>query len=213
MTSPACRALAEENAAGLIIDSNHVYRLNDKIIPSVTQIINAVIPRKYQPDPWYLERGSALHAAINCYARGEVDRTLNHDYEGKLSAFHKFIAETKAEIVESEVMLSSLGRSFAGTYDAVLQIGEARHRGVRILCDWKSSVLPTADLQLGAYSLLLFANGKPPCAKAVAVHLKDNGNFSCRWVDLKNAEKAFLSVLNVYNWMEKNKMLIEQKEN
>ena len=55
----------------------HTYTLAGKIMPSVTQIINAVIPRTFDPDPWYMQRGTMVHRAVALVAKSMGHGRLN----------------------------------------------------------------------------------------------------------------------------------------
>lgn len=180
----------------------HTYHLDGIRVPSVTQIVNAVVPFGFAIDPWYLKRGTALHRAIDLFHAGRLDETtIDESYAGKFDAYQKFRAETKCETAASEIALGSKRYMFAGTLDAILMFDGCD----LVLGDWKGSVTPSADLQLGGYSILLKESGEKIFSgvnRGVGVQLNDDGSYKCRWIDsLKKQERYFLACLTVYNWM------------
>jgi len=50
----------------------HVYAIGGNPVPSVTQIIRAVIPRQWNADPWCMQRGTMVHKAAALLLRGQT---------------------------------------------------------------------------------------------------------------------------------------------
>jgi hypothetical protein len=176
-------------------DLTHEYFLDGKRMPSVTEIIAAVIPRAWSPDPWYMERGTANHKAIALHLNGQLDEsTLDPRIIGHFTAAKKFLAETgygRGAIVERP-MYSPHG--FAGTPDLIA--------GGKLI-DWKSSIEPTVEFQLGAYSILAaLCSGK-----ALAVELSEDGKYKIHAFDVKAAQRLWMNLFSVYGWMNKNGLL------
>ena len=100
----------------------HIYKLNNRILPSVNQIIKAIFGSKFWYDPWYAERGKAIHLAVHYLANNKLNRdSLDYDIIPRIQAFEKFIAETGFEIIDSEVLLFSRLYRFAGQPDLILK--------------------------------------------------------------------------------------------
>jgi len=203
---------AIDEAHRLTIDADHIYRYAGRVLSGVTSIIGAVIPRKHNPGQWYLARGKALHHAIHLLAQGNLDFTsIDESYLGKVNAFQKAQRELKFAVKYSEMMLHSDKLKYAGTIDCVADIN-----GEAVLIDYKSSYEASVQLQLAAYWMLLDENGiKPLPSIAIALELKDDGNYECHWLKIKDLHRnrqTFLSVLTVYNFMVKNKLTTNQKE-
>ena len=184
---------------GLMLDDDHVYKLNGQVVPSVTQIVGEFSPFPFKVEDWYLERGTALHRAIQLDMQGKLDRdTIDPSYEGKFNAYLKFQTEVGIEPEFIEKMLASKRYGFAGTLDCIGYIN-----GVRWLIDWKGSVQSSVLLQLGGYFCLWEELSLTPIASAAAVELKDNGNYSMNTFDareLRQAHRAFLAALSLSNW-------------
>lgn len=185
----------------------HTYQQNGRRLPSVTQIIGAVIPRQHNPGEWYLQRGSAVHRAIELLASDCLDwETVDPRIKPRLDALLKFQLECRARIVESELRLASRRYGFAGTIDALVEHNSAPQE--LALTDFKNGIEAQIELQLGAYWLLLQEN-KPTLQikRGLGLHLKETGAYSCRWFDRKamvRAGQTFLSALTVFNWMKSN---------
>lgn len=197
-------APAEAVDVNLAFDASaHEYRLAGHKVPSVTQVINAILPG-WQASEWHKQRGRALHHGCALADKGVLDwATVSPEIEPRLRAWLKFRAEAKADVVAIERKLGSRAYQFAGTLDRLLVICGG---GERVLCDLKSTIEePQILVQLGGYSLLL-----PPGEKvrrAVGVELKADGNYSTRWVnqhELRRAEHHFLAVLTTFNLKKGN---------
>ena len=181
-------------------EAEHAYYLNGRRLPSVTQIIGGVIPREFHASEWHLNRGSMLHEAIHLHLQGVLDpESVDPLIQPRLDAATKFIKECNVTVIECEKRVASAWLGYAGTADCIAQIGKDV-----CLVDWKSTIEPQADLQLGGYALLLKDH---KINKAVAVELRDNGSYSCRWLNqkqLKLASQTFLAVLTISCWMTAN---------
>lgn len=203
--SARASGMSTSTAPALTLDERHIYRIGERVIPSVTQIINAVVrPQYFGATEWHIDRGTALHAAIKLDTDGTLDESsLDPAIEGRFRAYRQFLAENHAEIIESEVMLSSRRYGFAGTVDAFMgyAIGKAG------IVDWKGSLSPSSDLQIAAYNLLAKEHGinNMDDDYHCAVELHDDGSYRTRFItDIRRAERVFLSMLTSYNWMASN---------
>lgn len=118
----------------------HVYRLDGKVVPSVTQILAPLVDYSGIP-PDVLEtariRGQWVHDAVNRHCRGVLDAaTLGADVRPYFEQFLRFLAESGFVPTASEVRVASPKYGYAGTVDLV---GEFQ---VETLLDVKA----TADL-------------------------------------------------------------------
>lgn len=180
---------------------NHTYWLGDRRLPSVTQVINRIAaPRMV--DDWYLQRGSAVHAAIELAMSDDLDfNSLDERIEGRVKAALAFINQS-CLTGDNEVRLFSRRYQFAGTVDFFGKDAS----GDDLIVDWKGSLSPQVVPQLGGYSLLL-REGNREVTRAVAVETHDDGTFKCKWLtksDLRRAENTFLAMLTVHNWLQDN---------
>ena len=196
-------------------EAAHRYYMDGQPVPGVTSIISAVIPRRFNPGDYYLQRGSALHRAIHLLTLGKLDMSsVDESYKGKLDAFVNAKGKLDMKIVMSERMLGSAKLRYAGTLDCLAIITAAL-----VLVDFKSSYSPEVVLQLAAYYNLLdeakldepgwCTDGELLPSKAMALELKDDGQFKCHWYtkrEIQLALQTFKSVLTVHNFMQINKL-------
>lgn len=172
--------------------ATHSYRISDRPVPSVTQVIRAVLPMEWQASEWYLQRGRAVHAACAFLARG-VEFTADPRIAGQIAACREFLAAFRPEIMEVEEPRHSRLYQFAGCPDLV-----ARIDGRLTIIDYKASLAPTVEFQLGAYSELTGAR------LGMAVELREDGTFRVdRMRDLARPRREFLAMLAVYGIMRR----------
>jgi len=176
----------------------HIYKLDDREIPSVTQIIKEVFGEREWWSVHSAEVGRALHLAVHYYNTGSLDKSsLDDQIIGRFAGFEKFKIEAPYIIKQSEVVLFSSKYRFAGTLDMVMENN--------IIADVKSSLDRAVYLQLGGYSILL-----NHAKKAFAVVLSKKGTYKLsdiiKGTKIKYWENAFLNCLSVYNLMKRHKI-------
>ena len=104
-------------------EQTHTYKLNDKILPSVTQIINEVLfYNKYSSvseDTLELakKKGSLIHKEIEDYIK-----TGSTGFTTELQSFINIVKDKKLEYMKSEVKVHN--KEIAGTIDIVCRIGD-----------------------------------------------------------------------------------------
>lgn len=183
-------------------EANHTYTIGGVRLPSVTQVLRSVFPA-FQADEYYLQRGRALHHATVLLDQGLLDwSTVDEAILGRTKAWEKFRRDFKAEIVSMEKPLASERYRFAGCHDRLMFANR-----IYIMADLKSSVEPIVIPQLGAYSILNTENGGSQCKQAVAIELRENETYSCKWLsasELKRAEQVFIAALTCYGFMKSN---------
>jgi hypothetical protein len=183
-------------------EGTHTYRLGDVVVPSVTQIIRAVLPG-WEASDWYKQRGRAMHHGCRLLAAGKLDwSSVDEQILPRLKACEKFFADCKGygktalRPSLSEHALASKKYMFAGTLDLVLNQDT--------IVDYKSSIEPQVRVQLGGYSLLLQENYPDwPFANGFAVELRDNGSYGTIVLnkhELRRAAMTFLACLSVFNF-------------
>lgn len=179
----------------------HEYRLAGNVVPSVTQIIRAVLPG-IEAGNECMARGTAVHKACQAIDEGDFPDTTG--IEGRVEAWRKFMAECCMTPVKVELPLASKRYQFAGTIDRLL----TDRNGIMIVCDIKSTIEPQAVPQIGGYSLLLTENNFKP-KMGLVVELHDEETYKTLWINeqaMKRAEQTFLAFLTVFNFMQANNM-------
>lgn len=183
-----------------LIEPNHVYKLGDRIIPGVTDTIQANFGNRPWYDEWHAGKGKAVHLAIHYLVTGQLNwDTVDSQIVGRVRAFQKFHNETRLPIIESELRMYSKRYQVAGTLDLMFE------EKVLILGDIKSYIEPILEIQFGGYSLLYEENFKKKVKKACAIQLKDNGDYNLKWwKDVTKLQRLFLANLTMANWAREN---------
>lgn len=199
------RTLPKFKTRGIVFDPEaHSYEVKGVRVPSVTQVINDVIPRTFHAEPWHLRRGQMVHLAIELELNGRLDwSSVDERIKGRVEAALAFLRDCRLDMVETEMRVAGIG--YAGTVDF---LGIDRS-GNWILADWKGTIEATVQLQLAAYREALRVMSTPHLVadRAAAVELSDSGKYKVRWIEskqLNRAVKDFLACLTVYNWKRKN---------
>jgi hypothetical protein len=175
----------------------HVYRVGGVRWPSVTEILEPLqlldgIPKHVLEAA--AKFGTNVHAACHLHNLGILDeRTLDPHLQPYINAWHKFLHDTGARVVASEMRVAHQRLRYAGTLDTICLIG--KHR---TLVDIKSTAeIPrTTGPQTAAYAE---AVGEPRIYRRV-VQLKADGTYRCEPLNDRADWNLFLSVLNVHNW-------------
>lgn len=184
----------------------HTYRVDGVAVPSVTGIINAILP-VWQADEWYLQRGAAIHYGCALMDCGELDwQSVAPEIEPRIMAWGKFRTDWPADIVAVETAVSHSLYRYAGTLDRMFV-----RSGDLVVCDIKSSIAPQVRPQLGGYALAWNAtHPKQKVKSAVAVELRDDGTYRADWLstaDLRRAEQQFIALLTVFNFASEHNLL------
>jgi hypothetical protein len=168
---------------------SHVYRINGRIVPSVTQVLQDLIPG-WQASEWYLLRGRAAHACYALVARGA---TFEHDprLAGQVAACHKFFADLKPVVHAIEAPVFSSTYLYAGTPDLICSI-DCR----RLVLDYKATLTGAVPIQCAAYACAMGAAGPK---WGVGVELRDDGTYKMSEVhDLRRHTQEWLALLTAY---------------
>ena len=144
-------------------------------------------------------RGVALHLAIRYHHEGTLDEaSLHPDIKPGFEAYLRFLADTKHELIASEIELIHPAWQYQGHPD---RIGFF-NGGKRVLLDWKM----VADLdiwpvnyQLAAYDMLWEANYPDQKLDAVfAVQFSTDGKYKLHRIETKKYQQDFLAALVVW---------------
>jgi hypothetical protein len=191
-------------------ENTHTYSINDRIVPSVTQVLTDVFGKRFWYDEWYAQRGRANHAMISYYVQGCLDfNSISDEIKGYLDAFIKFLNETEFKPVKSEENLFSTVYNFAGTPDLLL----SDPTGHLILADIKSSIEPIVKLQLAGYDIL-YNEIKIKPKRHCAIELGIDGKYKIHWIsDIQRMRNVFMSCLSIYNFKVSNKLTKKENEN
>jgi hypothetical protein len=153
-------------------DALHEYRIDGRIVPSVTEIIEAVLQPDYSyADEWHKERGGAVHKAAELIGLGKHLAPVCDAIAGYVEAVRKWYAE-HPEVVVLGVEMRVHTRSYAGTLD--LLASDAK--GPFVL-DWKCGPHITTCWQLGGYANAIKAMNGTQIKRGRGVTLNDDGTY------------------------------------
>jgi len=170
----------------------HTARYGAAIIPTVTQVIQDILPG-WAAGEWYLRRGQAVHAACAYVAQG-VECEVDPRIEGQVEACRRWFRDMGwyPELVECTVY--SRLYQYAGTLD-LLAIGD----GKKVLVDYKAHLTETVPLQLAGYSQAVKETHGIAVNQGVGVQLNEDGTYrmSEQYV-LRPYKHEFLSLRTAY---------------
>lgn len=187
-------------------EAEHSYTLDGVRLPSVTQIINAILP-VYQAAEWHLQRGTATHHGCRLLDEGRLDwSTVDPEIEPRIRAWEKFRRDfPAAELIACERPMASAKCRFAGTMDRMFD-----RMGKLTVIDIKNSVSAQVRLQLGAYSLLWKESTGKQVDTSAAIELTEDGKYKAYWFDkneLRRNEQQFIACLTVFNFAQQHDLL------
>jgi len=183
-------------------EATHTYRVDGRIVPSVTQILKRVYPDVYAGiPPAVLERkamlGTAVHKAIELELCGRLDYTTIHEkVQPYFESFMQWWVEQNARNSAQERQFYCEAGGYAGTIDF-----EGLLNDVAWLVDWKitGTKVKTHSIQLGGYGF-----GRNPSARVGALYLKEDGSRAeLVEYELKSILPDWLSTLRVFNISER----------
>ena len=178
----------------------HTYRVDGRVVASVTQILGAVFPNIYAGIPAEIlarkaALGTAVHKMIELFMLGTMDWTTMHpSVEPYFESWFEWWArhELPTDNLKTENQFYSVAGDYCGTVDLEV-VGF-------MPIDWKitSNKMPTHGLQLAGYAAALGYNS------AAALYLKGDGK-PAEFVEYNVAKLApdWSSTLRVYHMMRK----------
>lgn len=137
----------------LFDESAHRYTLDGRELPSVTTVLS-ILEDWRGVDPGVLARaaefGTHVHQACALANAGTLDEaTLDPALAPYLAQWRRFLAESGAEVLASEMRVFHRGLRYAGTLDVL-----ALWKGQRCIIDIKTGQLPrTVGAQTEAYRM------------------------------------------------------------
>ena len=185
----------------------HIYTLDGKVVPSVTQVISEITGHGWQADEWYLQRGRATHACAAFIAQG---KEFKHDerINGEVVALRKFFNEVNPIVYGQEIRVVSPLYLFAGTEDLSCRIIYDS------LIDWKHSLDKIrTPLQLGGYSQAHKETFGKEINYGYGVEIHTNGTYKMtERINLKIPRMEFLALRTAYRIKERCGTLTTQQE-
>lgn len=158
-------------------EADHVYRVDGRIVPSVTQVLAEVYGDLVWPwrSEFALERGRRVHAAMHYWILRDLDiKTLSPYIAGFVAAGIRFLEETGFEIRASEHRMYSAVYDFAGTAD-LIGVLERKATGA----DFKTGEPGWATgPQTAAYAQQWQEDTGEILRQRIGVHLHEDGTYT-----------------------------------
>ena len=184
-------------------DDGHVYELDGKIIPSVSELLRFMSREVYGDIDKYIldhaaERGNAVHLATQ-----EIDASgsceIEYAYSGYVQAYTKFLREHEVQWLYTEKALADVDLGYAGTLDRMGFVD-----GAYGIVDLKTNSVIKKNLvkaQLNAYYDLVLANGLKRPERLWCLQLCESGRY--RLYDEKIDPTEFKACLILHASMKK----------
>lgn len=193
-------------------EAGHVYRLDGRVLPSVTQVLRFLDDFESVP-PAVLEAarqfGTHVHTACHLDVLGTLDEdALDPALAPYVEAFRKFRAESGFEILSSEERVYHVGLNYAGTLD--LRAAKTKHtaRGASrrlALIDIKSGVVPrSVGAQTAAYNAAWSSRNGGEMHDRYCLQLRGDATYKLHPLTDATDFSMFVSCLNLHNWKERH---------
>jgi len=181
------------------VEETHTYLLNDKPVPSVTQILQkgGLVDLSGIP-PEILERarrfGVATHKATELWDMAELDEdTLDPLLHGHLTQWKKFCIEHNTAWYSIEKILASEQLEFAGTCDRIGLVDDRLSILDIKTSSYSRKTMITTGIQLAGYNLAYDGNITLLCA----VWLKDDGYKMVIYNDMDYYDLKFRAAIEI----------------
>jgi hypothetical protein len=185
----------------------HEYRLNGRVLPSVTQVLRFLDDFEHVP-PAVLEAarqfGSHVHAACDLDARDVLDYdALDPALRPYVDAFRRFRAEAGIEILGSEERVCSRTFGYAGTLDLRARRRNAKVSTRDMLIDIKSGVVPrSVGAQCAAYDAAWYSMHGGTRHDRFCLQLRSDATYRLHPLTNTVDFSVFLSCLNLHKVKE-----------
>lgn len=174
-------------------DELHEYRVEGKIVPSVTQIISAagLIDNSFFTEA-ARARGTYIHTAILYYLQDDlVEDSIPDEYKGYMNAFKQFMVDTLCKPLINMCEVPVFNELFAGTPDIICTL-----KGWESIVDVKTGAeSPITGIQTAAYERLLDKS-----LKRYGLYLKNTGKYKLVPYTDRNDINIFNAALSLYNF-------------
>lgn len=181
-------------------EPTHTYRLDGRIAPSVTQVLDGVLGDGWNHDEIAAQFGTNVHKAIALDLRGKLDwASVDVALIPYLEAADKFMRDMELVVIASEQIVCHRGPRYCGTLDLAGYVRKDKRVSV---FDFKSGGLTAyVGAQLSAYAVGFGV----PQADRYAVLLQGDGRYQIKQQTDPADWPLFQSCLNVYNFKQRSK--------
>jgi hypothetical protein len=191
----------------LVLDAQHVYRYDGKVVPGVTSLLDRIKMPFYIHDA-ALEKaraeGIAIHKMVELECLGDLD-AVPEWMAGHLTAWHKFVAQTGFVLEASEHRVWHPVLRYAGTLDLCGVLTKLPGKPKAII-DIKRSFYnaPAIGAQLAAYKMAYNYTllSQAQARKRFGLQLRGNGLYSLRAFEGVQDEAVFMACLTLQRFEE-----------
>ena len=216
LVEDALRALV--TPPGLTRDADHIYRMNGRVVPGVTGILDAAGLIPHFGEKKHLDRGTFVHEATVLLEEDDLDREFVQrkfpGYLGYIDAWGLFLEREGWETFAAEKMLYS-SWEYAGQLD---RIGRRRGDIIRVNDIKTGEVQPYTELQTAGYVVavegyLESLGIKPGMYKLgrMATELHEDGTYTQKFFDDYQDSSRFVHEVGMYYWKIEKGLLKEPK--
>lgn len=178
-----------------LIEPEHRYEVDGHpCLDSVTGVLKRAGFTYYNSDPWYMERGRAVHRATHLIDLDDLDwDTVDPRILGYLHGYVKFKAESGMTFEHIEEPMYHPIYDYCGTPD--------RWNNDEVY-DIKTG--EESELQLGGYGELISAKTNRMPRRAFTIKLNEDGTYSLKPTkeQVRYLAQVFLSFLITNRWKE-----------
>lgn len=181
----------------------HVYRVDGRKVPSVTQVLGAVYGDLIWPwtNEFAMERGRLVHHALHLWIIGDLDpKTLSNYVAGYVAAGIRFLQESGFEIAQVGGAPASENRMYSAIYDfaGTADIFGTLNRKLSVV-DFKTGEPGWAcGPQTMAYALMWQEMYGTVPRDRYGLHLHEDGTYQLvPYKDARNDQADFLAALRV----------------
>jgi len=188
----------------LILDPiKHVYSLNGRYLPGVSGILKkaGLVDLSGIPEDVLSaarDFGTAVHKACELHDAGTLDvASLSEPLVPYLDGWKKFLMDTGAKVIASEMGIYSARWWYAGTLDRIVIMGEKL-----VLIDIKSSstIYPSMKIQLSAYKTGYEEMTGKRISQRLIVQLGKDGLYKLHPCNDENDIQVFLAAVQIYKF-------------
>lgn len=180
-------------------EAAHKYHLDGRELPSVTTVLDPYTSLEFVDRATLeaaAELGTHVHSAVHLFNVGRLE-SCPERIQPYVDAWAKFLSESGAVVIGSEMRVHSEKHGYAGTLDSLLYWSERE-----CVVDVKSgSVVPkTVGPQTAAY---VTAHNEMYSAKVrtrYCLHLRPDGTYKAHKLDDPRDWTIFQSALNLHRW-------------
>jgi hypothetical protein len=194
-------------------EAAHVYRVDGRIVPSVTRVLEAVGISDFSMVPPAVlkhaqDRGTAVHRACWYDDQGDLDEaSLDPEIVPYVEAWRAFRHDHEFVAVDIERRFYNADYAFCGTFD---RLGWMRRWG-KVMTDIKTGVHSMSwPIQLAAYLRGHLSRVDALATRRLIVQLSANGHYLLHWYEANSLGRdwrTFLAALAVCQFKEEHREL------